>query len=297
MTRFSTPLDARATAAEILTGTDLTGRHIIVSGASGLGATDRALAGAGATVTVATRRPEQARPLLHECPRTQVAALDLADLSSVGEFCRNWDGSVDAVVANAGAMMLPHRQVNTQGWEMQLATNYVGHFALLCGLRDALRASSNPRVVVVSSGAQLMAGFDFTDPHFEQRDYDPFSAYAQSKTAGALLAVGVSRRWADDGIAANAYKTPEQGAATAVLLAASPLVEGVNGRCFEDNQEATVIQGGLHLMERGIENLSGFVADWSVDPVAADALWDYALPEVEKAVRTRRRLYLGPTSA
>lgn len=260
MTLTTTPFGMRATATEVLDGLDLSGRRMIVTGgSSGLGVEAvRALAGAGAQVTIATRNPEGAKPLLDEFPETRAVALDLADLDSVRAFCDAWSGPVDAVIANAGVMMLPTRQVTAQGWEMQLATNYLGHFALAAGLHSALREAGNARVVVVSSGAQLRAGFDFDDPQFERHPYDPFLAYAQSKTADVLLALGISRRWAKDGITANAcapgwihtnlarhldkatlqslgamdpdgnlitpdhYKTPAQGAATTVLLAASP---------------------------------------------------------------------------
>lgn len=310
MTLITTSFGMRATAAEVLDGVDLSGRRMIVTGgSSGLGAeTVRALAGAGARVTIATRNPGAADPLVREFPGTRVVALDVADLASVRAFCNAWSGPVDGLIANAGVMMLPTRQVNAQGWEMQLATNYLGHFALAVGLRDALQAAEKPRVVVVSSGAQRRAGFDFDDPQFERRPYDPFVAYAQSKTADVLLAVGVSRRWAGHGITANAcapgtihtnlvrhldratmralgamdadgnlvipdyYKTPAQGAATTVLLAASPLLDGVTGRYFEDNQESEVVDGGPDAMPG--------VAKWSVDPAAADRLWDYALPVV-----------------
>jgi NAD(P)-dependent dehydrogenase (short-subunit alcohol dehydrogenase family) len=173
---------------------------------------------------------------------------------------------------------------------------------------------------VVSSGAQLLAGVDFDDPQFERRPYDPLIAYAQSKTADVLLAVGISRRWAEDGIGANAcapgvirtnllrhldaatlqalgamdadgnvltpdyFKTPEQGAATSTLLAASPLLEGVTGRYFEDNQEAEVVEGSPALMAGGPGAMVGVVAKWSVDPVAADRLWEYALTATRNAV-------------
>ncbi|MFJ2241790.1 SDR family NAD(P)-dependent oxidoreductase [Streptomyces sp. NPDC087859] len=308
MTSTTIPFGPRATAADVLAGVDLSGRRMIVTGgASGLGVeTVRALAGAGAQVTVATRDPAAAEPLAKELPGVRTAALDLSDLASVRAFCADWSGPLDALVANAGVMMLPTRQVNAQGWEMQLAVNYLGHFALAMGLRPALQAADAPRVTVVSSGAQLRAGFDFDDPQFEHRPYDPFLAYAQSKTADVLLAVGISRRWAEDGIAANAcapgwihtnltrhldpatmralgamdadgnlltpdyYKNPAQGAATTVLLAASPLLDGVNGSYFEDNQESEVVDGGPDVM--------GGVARWSVDPTAADRLWDLALP-------------------
>lgn len=310
MTLTTTPFGMRATAAEVLDRVDLSGRRMIVTGgSSGLGVeTVRALAGAGAQVTIATRNPAAAEPLVKEFPGTRAAALDLSDLTSVRAFCDAWSGPVDGLVANAGVMMLPSRQVNAQGWEMQLATNYLGHFALALGLRTALRAAGKARVAVVGSGAQLRAGFDFDDPQFERRPYDPFVAYAQSKAAGVLLAVGISRRWSEDGVTANAcapgwihtnlvrhldratmqalgamdadgnlvtpdyYKTPAQGAATTVLLAASPLLDGVTGRYFEDNQESEVVEGGPDVMAG--------VARWSVDPAAADRLWDHALSAV-----------------
>lgn len=175
------------------------------------------------------------------------------------------------------------------------------------GLHDALRAAGGARVVTVSSGAQRLYPVDFDDPQFKRRPYDPIAAYAQSKTADALLAVGISRRWAADGIAADScepgwihtnlqrhlspdimraygamdeegnlqtpdyYKTPEQGASTTVLLAASPLLEGVTGRYFEDNRESEPMDGGPEFTMTG-------VARWAIDPEAADRLWDYALP-------------------
>ncbi|WP_411093572.1 SDR family NAD(P)-dependent oxidoreductase [Streptomyces sp. 049-1] len=311
MPAITTPFGPRATATEVLAGVDLSGRKMIVTGgSSGLGMeTARALAKAGAHVTVATRNPSAAESLVGEHPRTRAVAVDLADLASVRAFCDAWNGPVNALIANAGVMMLPTHQVSPQGWELQLATNYLGHFALATGLRTALQAAEEPRVVLVSSGAQLRAGFDFDDPQFEQRPYDPFVAYAQSKSADVLLAVGISRKWAKYGITANAcapgwihtnlarhldqatlqalglmdlkghlitsehHKTPAQGAATTVLLAASPLLAGVTGRYFEDNQEAEVVEGGPDVMAG--------VAKWSIDPKAADQLWGYALPVVK----------------
>ncbi|GAA2712229.1 SDR family NAD(P)-dependent oxidoreductase [Actinoplanes palleronii] len=307
MTRLTTPFTVRTTAAEILAGVDLTGRRMIVTGgASGLGAaTVRALAGAGAEVTVAIRNPAAAAALVTEIPGLQVAALDLSDLASVRRFAATWDGPLHALVANAGVMAVPTRQLTAAGWEMQLAVNYLGHFALALGLHPALRSAGDARVVVVTSGAQLRSGVDFGDPHFAQRPYDPWTAYAQSKTADVLLAVGIAQRWAADGIIANAsapgrihtalqrhldtatmqamgamtetgalihpenFKTPDQGAAPAVLLAASPLAAAVTGRYVdEDNQEAETVPGG--------PDAPSGVAAWALDPAAADHLWELA---------------------
>ncbi|MEV4347038.1 SDR family NAD(P)-dependent oxidoreductase [Actinoplanes sp. NPDC049596] len=278
------PFTAAATAAEVLYGVDLTGRRILITGGgSGLGqAAARALRDAGAEVITPTR-----------------TELDLADTRKVRNFAQNWTGKLDAIIANAGIMAVPERRTAPNGWELQLATNFLGHFALITGLQSHLTA--NARIVLVSSGAQLRAGVDFDDPHFERREYDPWIAYSQSKTAEVLLAVALSRRGItanamapgrihtnlqrhidpaamralgamdDDGnlIHAEGYKTPEQGAAAEVLLAASPLLEGVSGVYIdEDNQIADVVPGGP-------EPMFG-VAEWSVDPEAADRLWDYA---------------------
>lgn len=313
--RLITPFPSDATAAEVIDGVDLTGRRAVVTGgASGIGAaTVRALASAGAEVTVATRRPALAEPLVRELADVpgaglvRAAALDLADLSSVDAFARAWRGPLDMLVANAGIMALAERTVTDAGWEMQLATNFLGHFALAGALHAPLREAGSARVVMVGSGAHLKVPFDFDDPHFERRPYDPWTSYGQSKTADALFAVG-ARRWVADGITANAlspgyiltnlqrhldddtmrafgvmdeagnltplsyYKTPAQGAATSTLLAASPLLEGVTGRYFEDNQEAPVVES---------DEASGGVAPHALDPAVADRLWEYA----ESAVR------------
>jgi NAD(P)-dependent dehydrogenase (short-subunit alcohol dehydrogenase family) len=308
--QFTTPFGPRATAEEILNGVRLRGtRMIVTGGASGIGAeTVRALARAGAEVTVAVRDPTAASSLIRASVEenwpgsVRAARLDLADLDSVRAFTQAWDGPVDTLVANAGIMALPTLQRSRQGWEMQLATNYLGHFALALGLQPALRDAGAGRVVVVSSGAHRNHPFDLDDPQFTHTGYDPWVAYGRSKTADVLLAVGISQRWADDGIVANAlmpgwittnlqrhvdlptlqamggadadgnrieqpfFKTTAQGAATSALLAASPLVEGVTGRYFEDNQDASLAG----------DDIGGAVADHAVNPEIAHRLWDYS---------------------
>lgn len=309
--RVTTPFTPKASARDVVDGIDLTGRRAVVTGGStGLGAeTVRALHSAGAEVTIATRRPRTADALLAElnsassAARVRVEALDLADLASVRSFTRAWSGPLDILVANAGILALPERTLTPDGWELQLATNYLGHFALTLGLHSALRQAESARIVVVSSGAHRDSPVDFEDPQYERRPYDPWGAYGQSKSADILLTVGV-RRWAGDGITANAanpgyiltglqrhvdddtmrafgvmdsegkltplpyYKTPEQGAATSVLLATSPLLKGVTGRYFEDNQEARTV--------RGDDTEPGGVAEHALDPESADRLWEYA---------------------
>jgi NAD(P)-dependent dehydrogenase (short-subunit alcohol dehydrogenase family) len=186
-------------------------------------------------------------------------------------------------------MMSPEQRTR-QGWELQFATNHLGHFALACGLHDALAAASSARIVVVSSTGHLYSPVVFDDLHFRFRPYDPLLAYGQSKTAAILFAVGVTSRWAADGITANALnpgaiatnlqrhvggklvtpperqKTPEQGAATSVLLATSPDLEGIGGRYFEDCNEAPTVD---HRDAAGTG-----VASYALDRVNADRLWD-----------------------
>ncbi|GAA4832292.1 SDR family NAD(P)-dependent oxidoreductase [Luteimicrobium xylanilyticum] len=301
----TSPFGARTTAIEVVAGLDLTGKQMIVTGgASGLGAaTVDALARAGAAVTVAVRDPDAVAPASESGLPVRVAQLDLVDLDSIARFVDGWTGPVDALVANAGVMAVPDLRTTSTGWELQLGVNFLGHFALALGLHDRL-AEARGRVVVVSSGAQLRSGVDLDDLNFESRPYDPWVAYAQSKSADVLLAVGIARHWAAEGITANAcapgfihtnlqrhvppeamramgvldddgalihpphYKTPAEGAATAVFLATSPLVAGVTGAYFEDGQESSVVEGGT--------DAPGGVAAWSVDPVRADALWDRA---------------------
>ncbi|MFE6489412.1 SDR family NAD(P)-dependent oxidoreductase, partial [Streptomyces sp. NPDC057757] len=158
---LTTPFGPLALAGEVIAGTDLTGRRAVVTGgASGIGAeTVRALAAAGADVTIATRRPESAGALARELAevdgagRVNAEALDLSDPASVTAFARAWSGPLDVLVANAGVMALPARTLTAVGWEAQLATNYLGHFALATGLHTALREAGSARIVVVSSGA------------------------------------------------------------------------------------------------------------------------------------------------
>ena len=297
MARITTPFGFNTTADDIVAGVDLHHcRAIVTGGASGIGIhTARALAMAGADVTLAVRNTLAARVVGDEIiqaagnGRVTILPLDLADLRSVAAFVAQWRGPLDILVNNAGVMALPEQRTG-DGWEMQMATNHLGHFALAVGLHHALASArgSGARVVVVSSSAHLYSPVVFDDIDFNFRPYDPILAYGQSKTANVLFAVGAAARWSQDGIAANALmpgaiatglqrhiggirtaadlrKSPAQGAATSVLLAASPLVSGVSGRYFEDCNEASIVAG------RG-DGLSG-VAAYALDLENAERLW------------------------
>ena len=307
-TPITTPFNAQTTAAEVVAGIDLGGRRIIVTGgASGIGVeTARVLAAAGAEVTLAVRNPDAGKRVAAEIvattgnTRVLVAPVDLADPASVASFVAAWDGPLDVLVSNAGVMGCPQTRT-PQGWELQFATNHLGHFALATGLHRALAAADGARIVSVSSRAHLRSPVIFDDIHFLNHAYDPWHAYAQSKTANVLFAVEATRRWANDGITANAlqpgtvrsnlqryitdedlermrmhiegdtgmfhWKTLQQGAATSVLLATSSLLEGVGGRYFEDCNQAGLTQPGTG---RG-------VAAYALDPEAAVLLWEISL--------------------
>ena len=299
MTRITTPFGPHSTAAEVAEGIDLSGKRVIVTGAaSGIGVeTARALAGTGAEVTLAVRDTEAGARVAAAITAStgnrnlHVARLDLADRASIAAFVAGWDGPLHVLVNNAGVMALPE-QHTPEGWEMQFAINHLGHFALAIGLHGALAAGGAARIVSVSSSAHQMSPVVFDDIHFAFRTYDPIGAYGQSKTANVLFAVGATARWAGDGITANALmpgaiatnlqrhtggikapperrKTPEQGAATSVLLAASPLLEGIGGRYFMDCNEAITVS-------RRTADMSG-VAPYALDPGNAGRLWEESL--------------------
>lgn len=301
MERIRTPFGFGSTAEEVVRGVDLTGmRAIVTGGASGIGLeTARVLAGAGAEVTLAVRRVEAgiaaASDITATTGNTEVAVhrLDVADQASVKDFVAHWDGPLHMLINNAGIMALPELERTPEGWELQFATNFLGHFALTLGLHDALAAAGGARIVSVSSSAHMFAPVIFDDLHFDFLPYAPFVAYGQSKTAAVLLAVEVTRRWAHDGIFANALnpgaiptnlqrhtgglqtppdrrKSTQQGAATSVLLAASPLLAGIGGRYFEDCNEAAIVR-------RRPTDFSGGVAGYALDPENAARLWSTAL--------------------
>jgi NAD(P)-dependent dehydrogenase (short-subunit alcohol dehydrogenase family) len=287
----TTPFDFYSTAEAVLAGVDLTGQRAIVTGAHrGTGEiTARALAAAGAKVTLAVNDLAAGQAVAASIgARAEARPLELADQGSVRAFLADWDGPLDILVANAGLMVLPALERTAEGWEMHFGANFLGHFALMTGLRGAMAAAGGARVVVLSSTAHLRAPVFFDDPQFDFLAYDPMLAYGQSKTAGILMAVEATRRWAGVGIVANAAnpgaidqalvregragpthrKTRGEGAATPVLLAASPLAAGVGGRYFEDCNEAPVVD------RRPDDGLG--VARYAVDPANAERLWALA---------------------
>ena len=211
MSKITTRFGFNSTAAEVVDGIDLSGKRVIVTGgASGIGIeTSRAFASIGADVTLAVRNVEAAAPVLTDLvsstgnTRVRAARLDLADRSTIARFCDEWEGPLHVLVSNAGIMALPELQRTPEGWEVQFATNYLGHFALATGLHAAMAAAGSARIVSLSSSGHLFSPIIFDDPHFNFVPYDAFVAYGQSKTATALFAVGATRKWAAEGITAT----------------------------------------------------------------------------------------------
>jgi NAD(P)-dependent dehydrogenase (short-subunit alcohol dehydrogenase family) len=296
---IKTSFGFHSTVDDVMQGISLRGKRAIVTGgASGIGIeTARAIATAGAEVTLAVRNTDAGEKVAADIrtitgnSRVFVAALDLSDQASIRSFVAAWHGALHILINNAGVMALPERSETPEGWEMQFATNFLGHFTLTVGLHAALAAASGARIVSVSSSGHLFAPVIFDDLHFNFVPYEPFVAYGQSKSACALLAVEVTRRWASERIYANSLnpgaiatnlqkhtgglrtpperrKSPAQGAATSVLLAASPLIEGVGGRYFEDCNESETVS-------RRSADYRG-VAAYALDPANAERMWNVA---------------------
>lgn len=309
-TRIHTRFDAGSTAADVLVGVDLAGLRAVVTGASsGLGVeTARALTAAGASVTLAVRDTTAGATVAEAIARgtgrlPDVRLLDLADRGSVAGFVDGWTEPLHLLVNNAG-VVTSGLERTVDGRELQFATNHLGHHALARGLRAALATGATERdgarVVVLSSTAHMRAGVDFDDLDFTRRDYDPQIAYAQAKTANVLFTVAATRRWADDGIVANAvnpggivtglqrnfsaaqraslaaaeaagafaYKSVEQGAATTMVAAVAPELAHTGGHYLDDGNEAYTVPDTATL----VEHPHGVKA-WALDPEAAERLW------------------------
>ncbi|WP_326718704.1 SDR family NAD(P)-dependent oxidoreductase [Streptomyces sp. NBC_00243] len=294
---------ARSTADEVLQGIDLSGKLAIVTGGySGLGLeTTRALTKAGAGVVVPARRPAAARAAVDGIDGVEVDELDLGDLDSVRAFAERFLASgrtVDIVINNAGIMACPETRVGP-GWEAQFATNHLGHYALVNRLWPAI-APGGARVVSVSSGGHHNSAIRWDDPHWKT-GYDKWQAYGQAKTANVLFAVQLDRLGQESGVRAfslhpggiltplqrhlakeemvergwidedgklvnpDAFKTPEQGAATQVWAATSPQLAGVGGVYCEDCDIAEPAPA---------DGERTGVQAYAIDPEQAARLWE-----------------------
>jgi NAD(P)-dependent dehydrogenase (short-subunit alcohol dehydrogenase family) len=171
---------------------DLTGRTAIVTGAnSGIGrAAAGALADAGARLVLAVRDAAKGAAAAAAMPgTTEVRPLDLASLDSIRAFADAWDGDVDLLINNAGVMVPPLTRT-ADGFELQLGTNHLGHFALT----NLLLEHVTGRVVTVSSTGHRIGAIDFDDLQWERKRYRAWRAYGQSKLANLLFTSELQRR-------------------------------------------------------------------------------------------------------
>jgi NAD(P)-dependent dehydrogenase (short-subunit alcohol dehydrogenase family) len=305
------PIDSgftrESTASDVIDGADLTGKHFIVTGGySGIGIESvKALAGAGAEVTVPARSREKAEEALAGIENVWLADMDLADLPSVRAFAEEYVGTgrpLHGLINNAGIMACPLSRIGN-GWESQFAVNHLGHFELARGLEKPLKETDGARVVALSSTAHAINDVHWDDPHFNNHDYDKWQSYGQAKSANALFALGLDRKWQGDDVRAfsvhpggiftplqrhlsdeemvalgwkNAdgtipplvqamFKNPEQGGATAVWAAVSPKLADMGGLYCEDCDVAKLADENSQRWEH--------VREWVCDEEKADRLW------------------------
>ena len=191
---------------------DLHGRTVVITGAnSGIGrGAARAFAARGAAVTLAVRDPAKGEAAAAEMGGVvDVRRLDLTSLASVRAFAAEWNQDIDVLVNNAGVMATPQRQTE-DGFELQIGTNHLGHFALTNLLLPRITA----RVVTVSSTGHRVGEIHLDDLHWERRRYSAWRAYGQSKLANLLFTTELQRRLTEAGSPVRAMTVHPGYAAT-----------------------------------------------------------------------------------
>ncbi|ASZ14758.1 SDR family NAD(P)-dependent oxidoreductase [Chitinophaga pendula] len=311
------PFEAASTAEEVIAGIDLTGKVAIVTGGySGIGLENvRVFRQAGAQVIVPTRDHARAVKALEGIDGVEIRQMDLLDPASIDEFA-TWFLSTNRplhlLVNSAGIMANPFT-LDGRGYEIQFATNHLGHFQLTARLWPALKQANGARVVSVSSRGHRRSAVIFEDLHFEHRAYDGWAAYGQSKTANVLFALALDQRGREYGIRAfslhpgaivgtglgkhlsaedirrlgvvdaqgrpiidpqRQLKTLEQGASTQVWCAVSPLLNGLGGAYCENNEISPVVTPEeVSAWSQDILAQRPGVMSFAVDPEAAERLW------------------------
>jgi NAD(P)-dependent dehydrogenase (short-subunit alcohol dehydrogenase family) len=303
---------AASTADDVIRRIDLSGKIAIVTGGySGIGVeTVRALRSAGARVIVPTRDRDKAVRALDGI-EVEIEAIDLLDRASIDAFAERFLASgrpLHILVNSAGIAGAPLTR-DARGYELHFATNHLGHFQLAMRLWPALRKANGARVVAVSAWAHSRAPMVFEDPNYEHRDYVPWMAYGQSKTANILFALAMDERGKAHGVRAFSLhpgsivtglaryvsrdllraagvvdddgdpiidparnlKTTEQGAATSVWCATSTQLDGMGGVYCQNSDIAPLVSDSLAANQFGSMALG--VMPHAVDPDAADRLW------------------------
>lgn len=280
------------------------GRSAIVTGTGGLGFEDTlALARAGGEVIIAGRNPEKGAAAVARIRNNTPGAnvrferLDLASLKSVADFgerLRNERDSLDLLINNAGVMVPPKRQETADGFELQLGTNYLGHFALTGQLLPLLRKGKDARVVTLSSIAARDGAIDFDDLNAE-KNYRPMPVYSQSKLACLMFSFELQRRseaggWGVASIAAHPgvsrtdllHNAPGRWSAagmarTFLWFLFQPASQGALPTLFAATSPD--VKGGAYYGPDGLSEGRGYPAEAKIPPQALDAtaatrLWD-----------------------
>ena len=304
---------AVSTAADVIKGIDLSGKVAIVTGGhSGIGLeTARVLRLAGARVIVPARDRDKAVRALQGID-VEIESIDLIDPASIDTFAERFIASrqpLHILVNSAGIGGAPLTR-DGRGYELHFATNHLGHFQLAMRLWPALRNAKGARVVAVSAWAHSRAPIVFEDPNFEHRNYIPWMAYGQSKTANILFALALDARAREHGVRAFSLhpgsivstglskyvapellraaglvdengspiidpaknqKTAEQGAATSVWCATSPQLDGMGGVYCQNSDIAPIVTETL--ASNPIGSMALGVMPHAVDTKAADRLW------------------------
>lgn len=297
--------DDTSTASQVATGIDLNGKIIIVTGGhSGIGLeTTKILSEAGATIIVGARDIVKARKSLAEVKNVSIIALDLSEPVSVNEFTNEYRklfDRCDILINNAGIMATPLWR-NSLGYEMQFATNHLGHFQLTANLWKEL-CKAGARVISLSSLGHRFSGIRFDDPNFHIQPYEKWIAYGQSKTANSLFAVHLDKIGREYAVRAFAVhpgritstdlnrfmsdeekatmtsgtsaipnfipsriKSIAQGAATTIWCATSPLLENMGGVYCADCNVSPIV-------EDDSPQVNG-VRKWAINPAMAEQLW------------------------
>jgi NAD(P)-dependent dehydrogenase (short-subunit alcohol dehydrogenase family) len=216
------------------------GRTFIVTGGnSGIGLpTARALAEAGARVVLAVRNVAKGEAAAESIPGDcDVRQLDLADLASVRAYANGWHGDIDVLINNAGVMRTPERRTE-DGFELQIGTNHLGHFALT----NLLLPHVIDRVVTVASGAHRGGSISLDDLNWQRRQYRRWAAYQQSKLANLLFTLELHRRLTAAGSPVRALAAHPGYAATNLQFRSESRLEdrlmAIGNRLFAQTDEA-----------------------------------------------------------